>query len=202
MSEVTKTYYTNLRAANIARSKEWGKVSLTFRGSELAGEIGETIEKALDLLLMAVTAGRLANIIKKLERERLGLRGSRATPEELADELADISITADLVGMDMDIDIPSATRRKFNETSEKLGLATRLIAPPAVMLGSEVKIVADRNDYGYGTLKVVSMSIDPAGQIWCSVAELDAKHHGFGVYDGETTDIQIEHLELVDNGKG
>jgi len=43
-------------------------VSLLFRGVELGGEAGEAL-----------------NVIKKLERERLGWRGSRATPEQLAD---------------------------------------------------------------------------------------------------------------------
>lgn len=75
----------NLHIANVARQKEWdpGKdISFSFRANELAGEAGEA-----------------CNIIKKLERERLGIRGSRATLQELSDELADIIICVDLIAM-------------------------------------------------------------------------------------------------------
>ena len=54
-----------LRAADQKRQAEWdtdGKADLAYRGNELAGEVGEA-----------------CNVIKKIERERRGLRGSRAT---------------------------------------------------------------------------------------------------------------------------
>ena len=57
--------FSTLRAANAARQAEWDKddrITLVFRANELAGEVGEA-----------------CNIAKKLERERLGIRGSRAT---------------------------------------------------------------------------------------------------------------------------
>ncbi len=74
---------TALHKANVARDKEWNPEStldLDFWGIELAGEIGEA-----------------CNVIKKIERERLGLRGSRATLQDLADELADGIICVDLI---------------------------------------------------------------------------------------------------------
>jgi NTP pyrophosphatase (non-canonical NTP hydrolase) len=101
-----------LREANLRRDKEWSggtKLSLSFRGNELAGETGEA-----------------CNILKKLDRERLGMLGSRATCEALAEELADIIICVDLAAMDFDIDLETAIRRKFNLTSEKVGLETRI----------------------------------------------------------------------------
>ena len=104
---------TTLREANIARQKEWdagNQITLTYRGNELAGEVGEA-----------------CNIMKKLERERLGIRGSRATVEQLAEELADIVICTDLVAMSEGIDLDAAVAAKFNATSEKVGLATRLV---------------------------------------------------------------------------
>lgn len=104
--------YGTLQGANRARNKEWDAddvITLAFRGNELAGEVGEA-----------------CNIIKKLERERLGLRGSRATRDELAEELADIVICADLIAMALDIDLNMAIRLKFNMTSEKVGLQTRM----------------------------------------------------------------------------
>ena len=115
---------TNLRAANIARDLEWNigseRVSMTFRATELAGEVGEA-----------------CNVIKKLERECIGLVGSRDTKEHLAEELADIVICTDLVAMDVGIDLDAAIAAKFNATSEKNGLATRLSISPAMALPFE-----------------------------------------------------------------
>ena len=114
------TPHATLRAANIARQTEWdpGKqISLSYRGNELAGEVGEA-----------------CNVIKKLDRERLGIRGSRDTVAHLAEELADVVICADLIAMAEDIDLDAAVAAKFNATSAKVGLATRM-APPVPLGG-------------------------------------------------------------------
>lgn len=107
------TTYASLRDANVARDIEWrgdaAPLTLTFRATELAGETGEA-----------------CNVIKKLERERLGIPGSRDTLEHLAEELADVVICIDLIAMDLGIDLNKAVSDKFNATSEKVGLATRL----------------------------------------------------------------------------
>lgn len=106
------TEYSTLRAANAARQLKWdadNQITAAYRGNELAGEVGEA-----------------CNVIKKLERERLGIRGSRATVDDLADELADVLICADLIAMQYGIDLDAAVSRKFNATSQKVGLATRL----------------------------------------------------------------------------
>ena len=106
------TEYSSLREANIARDAEWDRdshISLEFRAVELAGEVGEA-----------------CNVIKKLARERMGIRGSRATVEQLAEELADVIICADLICMHEGIDLLEAVVKKFNVTSEKYGLTTRL----------------------------------------------------------------------------
>jgi NTP pyrophosphatase (non-canonical NTP hydrolase) len=74
-----------LRKANQTRQAEWdvdSQITLAYRANELAGEMGEA-----------------CNVIKKLERERLGIRGSRDTIAHLAEELADVVICADLVAM-------------------------------------------------------------------------------------------------------
>lgn len=104
--------FTKLRDANISRQREWdagNQITLAYRGNELAGEVGEA-----------------CNIIKKIERMRMGIRGSRATAEQLAEELADVVICADLIAMDAGIDLEEAVRTKFNATSEKNDLITRL----------------------------------------------------------------------------
>ncbi|GAA5655785.1 hypothetical protein Brsp06_02152 [Brucella sp. NBRC 13694] len=117
--------HNNLRAANVARDQEWNtgseRVSMTFRATELAGEVGEA-----------------CNVIKKLERERIGLVGSRDTKEHLAEELADTVICTDLIAMDAGIDLDAAIAAKFNATSEKNGLSTRLsISVPVTALPIE-----------------------------------------------------------------
>lgn len=107
--------HNKLRDANVARQKEWdgdNKLSLAYRGNELAGEVGEA-----------------CNVIKKLERERLDIRGSRDTVEHLAEELADVVICADLIAMAAGIDLEIAVAMKFNKTSENVGLLTRLREP-------------------------------------------------------------------------
>lgn len=108
----------DLRAANEARSAEWSEgepFSLSFKGLELCGEVGE-----------------LANCLKKIERERLGKRGSRTTMQHTKEELADayICLGLGLVELELGItpaEVRQAIRDKFNATSEKVGLKTRLV---------------------------------------------------------------------------
>jgi NTP pyrophosphatase (non-canonical NTP hydrolase) len=101
-----------LRKKNYERQMEWDPtdaITLEYRGNELAGEVGEA-----------------CNVVKKLARERLGLRGSRADNQMLAEELADVIICVDLIAMMLDIDMESAVAHKFNATSEKYNLITRI----------------------------------------------------------------------------
>mgnify|MGYP000146046256 CR=1 FL=1 len=123
------TTHGTLRAANAARQQEWdtdNQITLAYRGNELAGEVGEA-----------------CNVIKKLERERMGIRGSRATREQLAEELADIVICTDLIAMDAGIDLDAAVQAKFNATSEKVGLKTRLALDELTALRAKVKSLED-----------------------------------------------------------
>jgi NTP pyrophosphatase (non-canonical NTP hydrolase) len=94
------------------RDSQWdpdNKLTLSFRATELAGETGEA-----------------CNIIKKLERERLGLRGSRATKEQLAEEIGDVLICLALLANSAEIDLEKAVIDKFNASSIKLNLDARL----------------------------------------------------------------------------
>ncbi len=104
--------FEELRRANRARHEEWARgtdVSLAFRGLELAGEAGEA-----------------CNELKKLERTRMGMVGGRDDLQGITEELADIIVCADLIAMDLGIDLEAAVQKKFNSTSEKYGLTTRL----------------------------------------------------------------------------
>lgn len=108
----TKIDFQALRDANKERQWEWdkeNKITLSYRGNELAGECGEA-----------------CNVIKKIDRERLGIKGSRDTLAHLAEELADVIICVDLICLYEGIDLAESVREKFNATSEKVGLKTRL----------------------------------------------------------------------------
>jgi NTP pyrophosphatase (non-canonical NTP hydrolase) len=118
-----------LRTANLARNREWdpdGHVGALWRSNEVAGEIGEVGEALLAYTNLTIAAGKMANTVKKLERERLGIRGSRSNIRELANEMADVLITLDLLAMHFEVDLWGWTREKFNATSDKMKLNTRL----------------------------------------------------------------------------
>lgn len=109
MSDLT---FEQLARAVHDREPEWKKtddVSLSFAGLELAGEVGE-----------------LCNVLKKMERQRLGFVGGHVDYEAAADELGDVVICAMLVARKLGIDLSDATRRKFNKTSAKHNFETLL----------------------------------------------------------------------------
>lgn len=89
------------------------KLTELFFGVELGGETGEAL-----------------NWIKKIERDRLGIAMLDVSPTEarlaLAKELADIVITAQNVALYYGISLGTIVRDKFNETSAKRGLKTKL----------------------------------------------------------------------------
>lgn len=104
--------FAALQRAHIERQEEWcpdQKPDLSFRGNELGGECGEAL-----------------NVIKKLERERHGWRGSRDTLEHLTEELADVIHCTVLVAITAGIDLQNAVIDKFNSTTLKNELATLL----------------------------------------------------------------------------
>lgn len=109
-------FLEQLRIKNKERQTHWdpensisGPLGKLFRSNEMVGEAGEA-----------------ANEVKKLVREELGIRGSRTTKEKLATELADVIICCDLIAEQYDINLIDAVRSKFNETSDKVGLPTKL----------------------------------------------------------------------------
>lgn len=108
--------FEDLRQANIERQRIWCPTNvpdLSFRGVELAGETGEA-----------------CNVIKKLERERQGWKGSRDTVEHLAQELADVVIVADLIATQAGISLGEAVASKFNATSRAHGFPVMIRKEP------------------------------------------------------------------------
>ncbi|EEE43363.1 MazG-like family protein [Roseibium alexandrii] len=106
--------FSDLREANITRQKEWpgnDQADIAFRGLEVAGEFGE-----------------VAEALKKYLRGTRGIKGSTADLQDVADEMADAIIALDLLADQMGIDLGAAVAQKFNRTSKKYGLVTRLPA--------------------------------------------------------------------------
>lgn len=161
---------SELRRANRARQAEWcpdQEPDLSYRGNELAGESGEA-----------------CNVIKKLERERHGWRGSRATTAQLAAELADVVICADLIAMQEDIDLSQAVIDKFNLTSRENDLTTLLHHPLAIV--AQPDAMPDPTlmiDYGNGQLGMAMFHYAGEGADFRQIA----REHGF--------QIRVLHLE-------
>lgn len=77
-------------------------------------------------LQMAAATGRACNIIKKLERERHGMVGSRATPDDLRYNLQQVVCWAFTISHHFEIDLLAMIATKFNATSVKYGLTTMM----------------------------------------------------------------------------
>jgi NTP pyrophosphatase (non-canonical NTP hydrolase) len=112
---VTKDFLSMLRTTNAARLSAWeagNRADPLFHAAELGGEVGE-----------------LLNVVKKLHREAMGWRGSRATPADLEEEIGDVLICLDKLAAQFGIDLAAATTAKFNKTSDKVGLPQKLADP-------------------------------------------------------------------------
>jgi NTP pyrophosphatase (non-canonical NTP hydrolase) len=76
--------------------------------------------------------GEAANLIKKLNRSRDGVRGNKQTDEvlhtNLALELGDAFIYLDLIAQRYGIDLGEAARRSFNMKSAEIGYRVELLA--------------------------------------------------------------------------
>jgi len=105
-----------LRDANRARQLEWPgneQCDVAFRALEFAEEAGE-----------------VAGAIKKYLRAERGIAGKTMTLADVADEMGDTLVSLDLLAGTLGINLGVATSRKFNATSEEVGLKTRLPEDP------------------------------------------------------------------------
>jgi hypothetical protein len=70
--------------------------------------------------------GRVSEQMKKYLRAERGIEGSTADVTDIAREMGDCMVALDLLADELGIDLGDATATKFNETSEKYGLSTRI----------------------------------------------------------------------------
>lgn len=114
--------FYNLMVANYERAKLWNGINtdgspvykgMLFCAVELGGEVGEIL-----------------NVVKKLEREKLGMAGSRASLDDLKDEVGDGIICLFLLAAEAGFDPMQAAYQKFNKTSRKLGFPIEMHEEP------------------------------------------------------------------------
>lgn len=78
------------------------------------------------LAILGIRTGSICNTLKKLEREALGWVGSRAKPDDAWPPLFEVHCILREFARRYGINPTRAVRAKFNRTSEKNGLATRI----------------------------------------------------------------------------
>lgn len=142
LEELTKRkdFLKRLRAVNVLRArndfKTYDNAGLLYFTTAIAGEIGELgeiIEKLAVFAMLSSKSGSLCNLVKKLERARVGgpdhgntTKLKDITPAKLRDEIGGIQIYLDLMASLLDIEIEEATTEAFNDVSVKIGSDYRL----------------------------------------------------------------------------
>ena len=166
------------REVNERRRAEWANRdgSSPWCGADFSNEMGGE-------------CGEAQNIVKKLRRIETGYKGPSKTEAELlsdlAEELADVIITADLVAMYYGIDLDAAVPLKFNKTSVKQNLNTRF--PDAgvanhwtfgtvpngwIVPGSGTIIAKSPHVGGY---HITFHRLEPFNEVWTSFRLIDDK---------------------------
>lgn len=108
-------FLKRFRATNVRRAREdfktYDNAGILYFTTSLAGEVGE-----------------LCNLVKKLERHKIGgpdhghtTKVADITPEKLRDEIGGIFIYLDLLAALLDVDLEEAATETFNNVSVKIG---------------------------------------------------------------------------------
>jgi len=109
---------------------ELGLPSIPIGTDELPSEALEqysAMQTGMVWVLLLARLGAAANVVKKIERERRGWPGSRATPEQAWPFLWECNQILRYFAASMGINTEEAVRDKFNATSAKVGLTTRFV---------------------------------------------------------------------------
>jgi NTP pyrophosphatase (non-canonical NTP hydrolase) len=120
MPDGREPFLKRLRAVNVLRAAEdfktYDNAGILYFTTSLAGEVGE-----------------LCNLIKKLERHKIGgpdhghtTKIADITPEKIRDEIGGIQIYLDLLASLLDTDIEEAVTETFNNVSVKIDSKYRL----------------------------------------------------------------------------
>ena len=115
--------FVEVSATNKARCTRWHP---GYPAPDASGWSGADWSNA-----MQGEAGEAGNVVKKLRRAEVGLRGVLDGEREvllgqLAEEIADTFLYLDLLATYYEIDLPSAVVAKFNAVSELQGFPERL----------------------------------------------------------------------------
>jgi NTP pyrophosphatase (non-canonical NTP hydrolase) len=123
-------------------------------------------------LTFGASAGKVANVVKKLERERQGFVGSTADVVDLVGGLRRMLGLLKRLASFTEINVDQAVARKFNATSRKLGFGTELALVPGQSLyalhGLELVIAsswADHIDLKPGETFTPIRLVDEAGSV-------------------------------------
>lgn len=114
--------FADLRTANMLRLPEFKNNLGKPAHSEPDGSDWTLLEWAG---AMCGEAGEASNVAKKFRRGDYCVNNVTEV-EELADEIADNIIYADILAAQADIDLGEAVRRKWNKTSAKIGYEGRV----------------------------------------------------------------------------
>jgi NTP pyrophosphatase (non-canonical NTP hydrolase) len=140
MPDGREAFLKRLRAVNVVRAREgfhtYDNVSILYFTTALAGEAGE-LGEIIDLMcvqnLLNAKIGSLCNLIKKVERHRVGgpdhgntTKMKDITPAKIRDEIGGIMTYLDLTAALLGVDIEEATTETFNDVSVKVGSEYRL----------------------------------------------------------------------------
>lgn len=130
---------SHIMAVNLARCERWHKGgldswSVADWGVAFEGEAGEIHEAAIELALLGLAlgghTGKVADIIKKLNRVRDGMPGNKKNPAQLtadlADEIADTFLYMLMLSQKCGINFQLAVQSKFNSVSHRVGFPERL----------------------------------------------------------------------------
>lgn len=133
-------FLKRFRAVNVQRARNDFKTlenaGIMYFTTALAGECGELGELVTILAInnmLNAKVGSLCNLLKKLERHKIGgpdqgftTKVAQITPAKLRDEVGGIMAYLDLLCELISVDIEEATTECFNHVSEAIGSEYRV----------------------------------------------------------------------------
>lgn len=126
------TVFSSLRLANRARQAEWdtgGDITLSYSGNELAGEVGEFIESAVDALNHPDDDEMLSN---------------------LRQEIGDVIICCDLIGNMLDIPVITSVPQYLSDSDPVGAMVKDILLDVSICAGMICNTVKKRERERFG----------------------------------------------------